>query len=44
MKISLKHLTVALLCICAAALTVSCVTEEENKTEGRQTGTILIHR
>ena len=34
MKISLKHLTAALLCICAAALTVSCVPEEENKWEG----------
>lgn len=34
MKISLKHLTAALLCICAAALTVSCVTEEEQKYEG----------
>ncbi|MBQ5998028.1 MAG: hypothetical protein IJJ70_07645 [Treponema sp.] len=34
MKISLKLLTAALLCICAAALTVSCVPEEENKWEG----------
>lgn len=34
MKISLKHLTAALLCFCAAALTVSCVTEEEQKYEG----------
>lgn len=34
MKISRKHLTATLLCFCAAALTVSCVTEEEQKYEG----------